>query len=115
MRDPRRDRVERHEPADDEHGERDRGDVHEREVGKDRAAEGDVADHDEEAEDGEKIEEPLRDDDADGARQRQAEASLHEVAAIEVAELRRDEAVHEPAEQQDLEEVAAADPHAALP
>src|SRR5438876_973104 len=48
MGDARRDRVERDEPDDDEDAERDGRDVHEGEIGKDRATERDVADHDEE-------------------------------------------------------------------
>ena len=55
----------------------------------------------EQEEDGEEGELPLGHDDADGQRERDAEAALHEVRAVEVAELRRDEAVHEPAEEED--------------
>src|SRR5437879_6832410 len=114
MGDARRDRVERAEPDDDEDAERDGRDVHEGEIGKDRATERDVADHDEKAEHREQVEESLRDHDAHGPRERHAETPLHEVAAVEVAELGGHETVDEPAEEEDLEEIATADPRAAF-
>src|SRR5439155_1405815 len=49
------------------------------------------------------------------ARERDPETALHQVAAIEVAELGGDQAVDEPPEHQDAEEIATLDVVPALP
>ena len=113
-RDTGRDGVDRHEPHRHEQAQAGPGRVEDVQVGRDRAAERDVpADH-EESEYHEEVEQPFRDDDTDGARERDPEAALHEVAAVEVPELRRDQAVHKPTEHEDAQEIPPLDVGAAL-
>src|SRR5438094_933105 len=53
-------------------------------------------------------EDALGDDDADRPRQRDAEAPLHQVGAVQITELGRDDGVHEPAQHQDHQQSRAA-------
>src|SRR5258708_22807297 len=112
--DPRRDVVGREERGDDDGRERDPREVDDPQVRHHRGEERGGAADDQQGEDDEDVEERLGDDDPDGPRKRHVETLLHEVAPVQVAELRRRETVHEPPEHQDLEEVAAAQPQPAL-
>ena len=111
---PRTDRVQPDKPDEDDQTERSAGDVEDVQVREDRATERHVTVDDQEPEDHEQVEKALRHDDPDGSRQRYPEAAFHQVAPVQIAELRRHQAVHEPAEEQDLEKVAPEDPRAAL-
>ena len=64
---PRRDPVHGNERDQDRDEQRRAGEVHDAQVGEERAAEGDVPADDEENEYDKQVEQPLRDDDADGA------------------------------------------------
>src|SRR5207249_1477915 len=102
------------EPDRDEQPEDRAGHEDDPEIREDGSTERDVtADH-EKAEHDDEVEQALRDDDTDRTRQRDAEAPLHQVGAVEIAELRRDEAVDEPAEQQDPHEIAPLDVRSAF-
>ena len=114
-RDPRAEGVERSESQEDDDAEAGARDVEDVQVGEHGAAESDVAVHHQEPKDDEEVQEALRDDDPDRPRERDPETALHQVAAIEVAELGGDQAVDEPAEHQDAEEIATLDVVAALP
>src|SRR5439155_1163569 len=90
-----------------------RGDGHEDHLRR-RKVETKSEENEQEPEDHEQVQEALRHDYPDRSRQRYSETALHQVAPVQIAELRRHQAVHEPAEEQDLEKVAPEDPRAAL-
>src|SRR5438552_3885699 len=111
---PRTDRIQPHKPDQDDQTERSAGDVEDVQVREDRSTERHITVDDQEPEDDEQVQEALGHDHSDRSRQRNSEAALHQVAPVQIAELRRHQAVHEPAEEQDLEKVAPEDPRAAL-
>ena len=68
-----------------------------------------------EDDDREQVEDPLDEDRPEGPRQRDAAVDLEQVRPVDVAELGRHEAVHEPRQEDDLDAVADLEQEAGLP
>src|SRR5438874_8856081 len=111
---PRTDRIQPDQTDHDQEAESAACDIENVQVRQDRATERHVAVDDKESKHHEQVEQPLRDDHTDGARERYPEPPLDQIAPVQIAELCRDQTVHEPAEQQDFEQVAPEDPGATL-
>ena len=79
------------------------------------AAERPVAGRQTEDDDREQVEDPLDEHGPERPRQRDRAVDLQEVGPVDVAELGRDEAVHQPADEDDLRAVADLQPEARPP
>jgi hypothetical protein len=108
-------RHERHDQADDHDDAEGEDQLHRLRQSRQAVPEVPVAGQNAQGRDGDEIEDAFHEDRAQRLRRRNRAVELEQVGAIEIAELGRDDAVHEPRQEQDLGAVPDADLVAGTP